>query len=80
MKSVYCMFAHCQSLHNFLSVSQSAALKEWTSGTLVCCLLSQNIVSSIVSLPIRRWPSKYMNVVMWEHCIFDSDIFGCVKV
>jgi hypothetical protein len=34
----------------------------------------------IVRLPIRRCPSKFMNVTMWEHCTFDSKTFRCGKV
>jgi hypothetical protein len=33
-----------------------------------------------IYLPIRRCPSKFMNVTMWEHCTFDSKIFWCGKV
>jgi hypothetical protein len=40
----------------------------------------QNMVSLIVGLSVRRYPSKFMNVTRWEHCTFDSQIFGCVKV
>jgi hypothetical protein len=34
----------------------------------------------VVRPPIRRCPSKFMNVMMWEHRTFDSEIFGCGKV
>jgi hypothetical protein len=40
----------------------------------------QNMVNLVVRLPIRRYPSKFMNVMMWEHHTFDSKIFRCGKV
>jgi hypothetical protein len=51
----------------------------WTIGHQVYLNASpvyQNMVSLVVRLPIRRCPSKFMNVTMWEHCTFDSKIFG----
>jgi hypothetical protein len=38
------------------------------------------MVNLVVHPPIRRCPSKFMNVTMWEHRTFDSKIFGCGKV
>jgi hypothetical protein len=32
-----------------------------------------------MSLSIRRRSSKFINVTIWEHCTFDSQIFGCGK-
>jgi hypothetical protein len=40
----------------------------------------QCVISLIVCLSVRRCPSEFMNVAMWEHCAFDSQIFGHVKV
>jgi hypothetical protein len=40
----------------------------------------QNIVNLIASLSIRKYPGKFMNVMMWEHCILDNYIFGCGTV
>jgi hypothetical protein len=34
--------------------------------------MSSPTVNLIVSLSIRRCPSKFMNVMMWAHCNFDS--------
>jgi hypothetical protein len=39
-----------------------------------------NTVNLIVGFPIRRCQSVFMNVAMWKHCTFDSDISGCFKV
>jgi hypothetical protein len=39
----------------------------------------QNMVSLVVSLSIG-YPSKVIDVTIWEHCTFDSQIFGCGKV
>jgi hypothetical protein len=39
----------------------------------------QNIFNLIVSLSIRR-KIKLMDVTIWEHSTFDSQIFGCGKV
>jgi hypothetical protein len=40
----------------------------------------QNMANLIVSLSIRRCPSKFMNVMMWDHRISANQIFGCGKV
>jgi hypothetical protein len=31
----------------------------------------QNMVNLIVSLSIRRYPSRFINVMKWEHCTSD---------
>jgi hypothetical protein len=38
-----------------------------------------NMVSSVVRLSIRKRPSEFMNVTVWEHT-FDNKTFGCGKV
>jgi hypothetical protein len=40
----------------------------------------QNMVNLIVNLSIRRHPNKFMNVTLWEHGKFVSQIFGRGKV
>jgi hypothetical protein len=40
----------------------------------------QSTVNLVVSLFIRRCPSEYMNVMVWERHTFDNKIFGCAKV
>jgi hypothetical protein len=40
----------------------------------------QNMVNLIVGFAIWRRPSIFMNVTMWEHRTFDSDVFRCGKV
>jgi hypothetical protein len=30
--------------------------------------------------PIRRHPRIFLNVLMWEHCTFDCEIFRCGKI
>jgi hypothetical protein len=35
----------------------------------------QNMVNLVVRLSIRRCPSKFMNVTMWEHRTFDNKVF-----
>jgi hypothetical protein len=40
----------------------------------------QNMVNLIVSFPIWRRPSIFMDVAMWEHHTFDSDVFRCGRV
>jgi hypothetical protein len=40
----------------------------------------QNMINLIVSLSIRRCPSKFMNDTPWEHRTFDNQIFGYDKV
>jgi hypothetical protein len=40
----------------------------------------QNLVNFIVCLSIRRCPSKFMNITMWEYGTFDSKIFESGKV
>jgi hypothetical protein len=37
-------------------------------------------VNLIVGVLIRRHPSIFMNVAMWEHCSFDCEIFRCGKI
>jgi hypothetical protein len=36
----------------------------------------QNVVNLVELLSIRRCPSEFMNVTMWEHRIFYEEIFG----
>jgi hypothetical protein len=36
--------------------------------------------AAVAATCIRASPSKFMNVTMWEHCTFDSQIFGSGKV
>jgi hypothetical protein len=40
----------------------------------------QNMVNLIVSPSIRRCPSNFMNVKMWDHFTLESQTFGCGKV
>jgi hypothetical protein len=40
----------------------------------------QNMVKLVVRFSIRRCPSEFMNVMMWEHRTFDNEIFGRGKV
>jgi hypothetical protein len=40
----------------------------------------QIMVNLIVGFPIWRRPSIFMDVAMWEHCTFDSEVFRCGKV
>jgi hypothetical protein len=40
----------------------------------------QDVVNLVVCLSIRRRPSEFMNVMMWEHLTFDNKIFGYGKV
>jgi hypothetical protein len=35
----------------------------------------QNMVNQIVGLPIPRCSGTFVNVLMWEHCTFDCEIF-----
>jgi hypothetical protein len=37
------------------------------------------MVNLIVGFPIRRRPCIFMDVAMWEHCTFDSEVFRCGK-
>jgi hypothetical protein len=37
----------------------------------------QNVVNLMLCLSVIGCPSKFMNVVMWEHCTFVNLIFGC---
>jgi hypothetical protein len=37
-------------------------------------------VNLVVRLSIRRCPSEFMNIMVWEHHTFDNKIFGCGKV
>jgi hypothetical protein len=37
----------------------------------------QNKVNLIVGFPIWRCPSTFMDVAMWEHHTFDSEVFRC---
>jgi hypothetical protein len=39
-----------------------------------------NIINFIFNLSVKKCPSKFINIAMWEHFNFDSDIFGCGKV
>jgi hypothetical protein len=44
-------------------------------------LIYQNMVNLIAGFPIRRRPSSiFMDVAMWEHRTFDSEVFTCVSV
>jgi hypothetical protein len=38
------------------------------------------MVNLVVRLSIRKCPSKFMNVTVWEHRTSDNKIFGCGKV
>jgi hypothetical protein len=38
------------------------------------------MINLIVRLSIRRYPSKFVDVTMWEHCTFGKRIFGCGRV
>jgi hypothetical protein len=38
------------------------------------------MVNLIVGFPIWRRPSIFMDVAMWEHRTFDSEVFRCGKV
>jgi hypothetical protein len=40
----------------------------------------QNMVSFVVRLSIRKFPSKLMFFIMWEHGAFDNAIFGYAKI
>jgi hypothetical protein len=48
----------------YLSICLSVCLS-------VSQLVSQNMVNLIAGFPVRRSPSKFMNVMMWEHFTFD---------
>jgi hypothetical protein len=37
------------------------------------------MVNLIVGFPIWRCPSIFMDVAMWEHRTFDSEVFRCGK-
>jgi hypothetical protein len=41
----------------------------------------QNMVNLIVGFPMWRHPSIFMDVVMWEHRTFDSEVsvLACVE-
>jgi hypothetical protein len=43
-------------------------------------LIFQNMVNLIVRLSMRRHPSEFINVTVWEDRTFDNKIFGCGKV
>jgi hypothetical protein len=36
----------------------------------------QNMVNFILSLSIRRCPSKFMNIAIWERCSFEIFRYG----
>jgi predicted small integral membrane protein len=40
----------------------------------------ENMVNLIVSFPIWRLLIIFMNVAMWEHRTFDSEVFRCAKI
>jgi hypothetical protein len=40
----------------------------------------QNMVNLIVGFPIWRRPSIFMDVAMWEHRTFDSEVFRFGKI
>jgi hypothetical protein len=40
----------------------------------------QNMVNLVMRLSIRRRPSEFMNVKVWEHRTFDNKVFGYGKV
>jgi hypothetical protein len=81
IKSVHCLFTHCQCLpnvyHHQIVVSITVCSPE-QSDIKYAWMLSpvyQNMVNLIVSLSISRCPNKFMSVTMWEHCTFDNQIF-----
>jgi len=39
--------------------------------TSVPSFICQNVISQTMRFPIRRSPSVFMNVAMWEHCTRD---------
>jgi hypothetical protein len=39
----------------------------------------QNVVNLIAGFPISKHPSKFMNVMIWEHCTSIVKFLGVVK-
>jgi hypothetical protein len=86
IKSACCFFVHCQHFPNFcrrqIVVNIAICCPEWSDieYTLMSSPMYQNMVNLIVRLPIRRRPSKFMNVTTWKHCTFDSKILDVAKL
>jgi hypothetical protein len=62
-----------------LSLSQSDALRDWTSSILEClCLSEYGQIWLWVSL--SGDVQVYLSIMMWEYCTFYWEIFRCGKV
>jgi hypothetical protein len=80
------LLTNCQSLPNFchhqimVSITICSPERLDIMHTWMPSPIYQNMVNLVVHLSIRRRPSEFMNVMVWEHCTFDDKIFGRGKV
>jgi hypothetical protein len=82
MKSIWCLFPHCQSLphHQIVFSIQSVALiiEHQVHLNTIACLSEYG--QSNCGFSIRRRPSIFVDVALWKHCTSDCENFRCGKV
>jgi hypothetical protein len=83
--NLHCLFTCCQSLCNFchykIVVNITICCPDWSDIRHIWRLspVCQNMINLIVNLSIRRYRSNVMNVTIWEHCIFYSEILARIN-
>jgi hypothetical protein len=80
-----CSFAYCQFVFNFynhqivIDITGRSPEQSDIKCTWIPSPVWQNVFSLIVCLSIRRCPSEFINVEVWEHCTL-WEIVGSGKV
>ena len=76
IKLLFCLFTYYQSLHNIcnlqveISITVSSPERLYVEYTRIPFLVYLFVISLVVSLPIRRGPGVFMNVLVRENLAF----------